>query len=317
MKCKLHAKQAVYCPGLNEQLEQLILNCQLCLKWSRSKRKPDESSTLGQEVPILPWTKLATNLFHFEGQSYLLLVDYTSQDPIIRRLTSMMAHHIANHCKQIFSEYGWPETLISDNGPCYASKTFKKLMTEYNVNHITSSPHYPQSNGLAEKYVQIIKNLFHKAKEEGQDLYKCLMTYRNTPLSSTLLSPMQMLSNRITRSNLPLSTAARLQMGLHINHPTSDQKNHHLPTHDLSINQTVMYQDPTTKKWYPATIIKQCEEPRSYIISTEEGTWYRKTQKHLKSYYPRPQTAMPSHTTNHSNHIQLNPKNILKHSKKY
>ena len=168
----------------------------------------------------------------------------------------MMAHHIANHCKQIFSEYGWPETLISDNGPCYASKTFKKLMTEHNVNHTTSSPHYPQSNGLAEKYVQIVKNLFHKAKEEGQDLYKCLMTYRNTPLSNTLLSPMQMLSNRITRSNLPLSTSAELQMGLCINHPTIDQKNHHLLMHDLCINQTVMYQDATTKKWYPATIIK-------------------------------------------------------------
>ena len=168
----------------------------------------------------------------------------------------MMAHHIADHHKQIFSEYGWPETLISNNGPCYASKTFKKLMTEYNVNHTTSSPHYPQSNGLAEKYIPIVKNLFHKAKEEGQDLYKCLMTYRNTPLSSTLLSPMQMLSNRITRSNLPLSTAVKLQMGLCINHPTTDQKNHHIPMHDLCINQTVMYQDATTKKWYPATIIK-------------------------------------------------------------
>ena len=38
-KCKLHAKQAVYWPGLNEQLEQLTLNCQLCLKYSRSKQK--------------------------------------------------------------------------------------------------------------------------------------------------------------------------------------------------------------------------------------------------------------------------------------
>ena len=208
-KCKLHSKQAVYWPGLNEQLEQLILNCQLCLKYSRSKKKTDECSTLGQEVPIAPWTKLATDLFHFEGQSYLLLVDYTSQFPIVRRLTSMTAQHIANHCKQIFAEYGWPDTLISDNAPCYTSKTFKKLMTEYSVNHITSSPHYPQSNGLAEKYVQIVKNLFHKAKEEGQDLYKHLMTYRNTPLSTTLQSLMQILSNRITRSTLPLSIAAK------------------------------------------------------------------------------------------------------------
>ena len=77
------------------------------------------------------------------------------------------------------------------------------------MNHITSSPHYPQSNGLAEKYVQIVKNLFHKAKEEGQDLYKCLMIYENTPLSNTLQSLMQILSNRATRSTLLLSNAAK------------------------------------------------------------------------------------------------------------
>ena len=88
-KCKLHAKQAVYWPGLNDQLEQLVLNCQLCLKYSRSKKKSDTYSTLGQEVLTFPWTKLETDLFHFEGHSYLLLVDYTSQFPIVRKLTSM------------------------------------------------------------------------------------------------------------------------------------------------------------------------------------------------------------------------------------
>ena len=55
-KCKLHAKQLVYWPGLNNQLEQLVLNCQLCLKYSRSKKKPDTYSALGQEVPMFPWT---------------------------------------------------------------------------------------------------------------------------------------------------------------------------------------------------------------------------------------------------------------------
>ena len=166
------------------------INCQLCLKYLRSKKKPDTYSALGQEIPIFPWTKVATDLFHFKGNSYLLLVDYTSQLPVVRKLMSMTAQHIADHIKQIFAEYGWPDALVSDNGPCYASDIFKGLMAEYQVNHITSLPHYPQSNGLAEKYVQIIKNLFHKAKEGGQDLHKCLMTYRNTPLSSHLQSPM-------------------------------------------------------------------------------------------------------------------------------
>ena len=45
-------------------------------------------------------------------------------------------------------------------------------MTDYSVNHITSFLHYLQLNGLAGKYVQIVKNLFYKAQEEGTDLYK-------------------------------------------------------------------------------------------------------------------------------------------------
>ena len=73
----------------------------------------------------------------------------------------MTAQHVINHFKLIFSEYGWPDTLVCDNGPCYASEVFTKIIQEYNVNHITSLPHYPQSNGLAEKFVQIVKNLFH------------------------------------------------------------------------------------------------------------------------------------------------------------
>ena len=54
----------------------------------------------------------------------------------------------------------------------------------YSDNHITSSPHYPQSSGLAEKYVQIVRSLFYTAKEEGKELLKCLMIYCNAPLQA-------------------------------------------------------------------------------------------------------------------------------------
>ena len=82
----------------------------------------------------------------------------------------MTGQHIANQCQLFFSEYGWSETLISDNGPCYTSEAFTDVMKAYSVNHITRSLHHPQSNGLAEKYAQIVKSLFYKAKEEGKDL---------------------------------------------------------------------------------------------------------------------------------------------------
>ena len=76
-KCKLRAKGTVYWPGLNDQLEKLVLNCELCLKYFHSKHKQKPSISLGQEIPVHPWTKLATDIFHFESASYLI-VDYTS-----------------------------------------------------------------------------------------------------------------------------------------------------------------------------------------------------------------------------------------------
>ena len=185
----------------------------------------------------------------------------------------MSAQHIADHFRLIFSEYGQPDTLVSDNGPCYVAKAFTTLMEEYAVNHITSSPHYPQSNGLAEKFVQIVKNHFYKAKDEGTDLYKCLMIYRNTPLESTSKSPMQMLQQRSPRSQLPMSNTACRQLGFAAEQ-TSASKNQHLPLHDLHIGQEVMCQDFITMRWFPATNKALCPEPRSYQIEISEGVIY-------------------------------------------
>ena len=93
-------------------------------------------------------------------------------------------------------EYGWPDTIVSDNGPYFVSQEFKNLLKSKSVVHITSSPHYQQANRLAEKYVQVVKNLFNKATEEGKSPLDALHIYMNTPLVKNKLSTMQILSGR-------------------------------------------------------------------------------------------------------------------------
>ena len=80
-KCNLRAKDTVYWPGLNDQHEKLLLNCELCLKYSHSKYKQKPSASLRQEIPVHPWTKFDTDIFHFEGASYVLIVDFISRFP--------------------------------------------------------------------------------------------------------------------------------------------------------------------------------------------------------------------------------------------
>ena len=120
------------------------------------------------------------------------------------------------------------------------------------MNHITSSPHHPQSNGLAERIVQIVKSLFYKATEEGKDLFKYLMIYHNTPLTSSLKSLMQILQSRSARSDLPMSNAVRPQLGLQVEDHRKADKHEHLPTHDYHIGQDVMFQDVTSKAVVPS-----------------------------------------------------------------
>ena len=52
----------------------------------------------------------------------------------------MTGKAIAHHMQSIFPEYGWPNTLVTDNGPCHTSKEFQILMQSMSVNHLTSSP---------------------------------------------------------------------------------------------------------------------------------------------------------------------------------
>ena len=102
---------------------------------------------------------------------------------------------------------------------------------------------------------------------------------------------MQILTSRFARSSLPMSHAARKKKGLHGKVLRTHCKNEHLPSHDLHLNQVVMYQDPASRRWYPATITKLCQESRSYIITAKQGVQYRNSQAHLKSYQPQENTS--------------------------
>ena len=68
--------------------------------------------------------------------------------------------------KHIFSKMGIPEAMRSDNEPQYSSSSFKKFAKDWRFQHMTRSPEYPRSNGLAQKTIQTVKTLLEKAKDQ-------------------------------------------------------------------------------------------------------------------------------------------------------
>ena len=80
---------------------------------------------------------------------------------------------------------------------CWLQKTFHSLLLPKllvlpelgELEHISSSPRYPQSDGKAENTVKTVKRLFSKGKETGQSEFLALLDWCNTPTKGIDTSP--------------------------------------------------------------------------------------------------------------------------------
>jgi len=127
------------------------------------------------EIPTRPW---GAYLLEINKQKYLVMVDYYSSFIEINLLqNSTTSKQIFTHCKLQFSRHGISDKLVTDNGSHFSSITFKQFLQHYGLQHQTASPHYPQSNGMAEKAVQTTKNLIKKAILDERDPYLALLEY--------------------------------------------------------------------------------------------------------------------------------------------
>lgn len=67
----------------------------------------------------------------------------------------------------------------------HSTVEFQNFAEKYDFEHRTSSPCYPQSNGMVENVVRVVKALMRKCVLDKGDPFLALLDWRNTP-SETL-----------------------------------------------------------------------------------------------------------------------------------
>lgn len=122
------------------------------------------------DITERPWQVVGTDLFTWNTQNFIVIVDYYSRFFEMERLTSCTSLAVINKLKSAFARHGIAETVISDNGQCYSAEEFRRFANAWRFTHSTTSPRFPQSNGLAEKTVQTAKRILDKAKAGNTDL---------------------------------------------------------------------------------------------------------------------------------------------------
>ena len=188
-RTKLHARDSVYWPNINKDIECLVKTCDLCQEHScRNNKDP----SIPHDIPTKAWTTLQMDLFTLDGYSFLLVVDVTSRFPVVIILKNEMATSVINALKCIYCDFRLPKKIISDNGPCFKAVDFIKFHTKLGVVTETISSYNHTSLGTTERMVQTVKQIMVK---NPQNAWLAMLIFKATMIPEVQKSPSELLNS--------------------------------------------------------------------------------------------------------------------------
>ena len=125
----------------------------------RQQQSADTETLHPHKVPQAPWVKIVMDFFQDDfSKKHLIVADYFSKFSYVYPVTS--SHHLKtiNYLQELFTMEGVPAIVMSNNGPPFNGDDFKKFSKDFDFVHISSSPHFHQSNGFIEAMVKKVKN---------------------------------------------------------------------------------------------------------------------------------------------------------------
>ncbi|XP_048854231.1 uncharacterized protein K02A2.6-like [Brienomyrus brachyistius] len=203
VRMKSLARSYVWWPGIDSQIELQAKACHAC---QHVQKDPGLAPLHPWSWPSSPWERIHVDFAGpFEGHMYLVIVDAHSKWPEVHIMDSTTASETILVLRGLFSRYGIPHILVSDNGPQFCSEEFSTFLKFNGVKHIRSAPYHPATNGLAERFVQTFKHALKSSRGTTpvpQRLDTFLLTYRNTPHATTKETPAMLFVGRKLRSRL-------------------------------------------------------------------------------------------------------------------
>ena len=277
-KCRLRARRSVFWPNMNVDIAKIVNQCELCQVHGGPQTKTYTYNM--NESSHYPMHCVGTDLFEYKQKPYLLMIDYFSSYPWVRPLKNISSTSVIEGMQSVFTEFGYPYQIHSDSGSQYSSKEFMTFAKQYDIKHTMSSPYYHESNGKAECYVRIVKNLLKKQRSNIND---ALLAYRSAPLCNSKHSPAELMFNRQMKDNI-------LTIPIHFKSQDLERINHSQDSKykDLHSGDRVFIFDTDKKVWEKGMIINKTEQPNQYSILFQSGRISNRNRVHLKMDHTPP-----------------------------
>ena len=300
-----------YCwwPKMDQDLESVAKNCEAC---QMNQRLPNKSVPHPWLTASEPWERCHLDYAGpFMGSMWLILVDsYSKWIEVVDMKSNITSKNTIRELRKIFSRFGIPKILVSDNGTSLTSHEFENFCRKNGINHIKIPSYHPSSNGQAEiivqKFKQAMKKMCHdNTGDINLKLSNWLMSYHNTVHSATNEAPAVRMFGRRIRSVLSLLN------------PFSNTKPEVIKNEEQVIEsekslrrfvqgQSVLYRDVLTGQWIKGTVREVSD--KQYMIMSEDG---KQVTKHVDHVVPfKGQVNKGEEKSNVKPPVELSPKPI-------
>ena len=291
VRSKALAHQAVYWNNMNSDIDNVVNSCEKCLS---TRKLPDKISLESHVVPNRPFEKVGADILTVFGSKFHVVVDYFSKYIEINKLPiNPTSNTLIEHFIDIFTRFGFPDTLFSDQESIYKSTEMQEFCKKYDITKKFSAARHSQSNGQVERAIGHVKNIIRRCNGNITEIKLCLLDYNATPLDAQLGSPHSILMNRQVRCRLPLLNKNMVTDNDKINREklVSRQLNSakyynrdaKVQFTKFSPGDTVVYRDGTGHRdnWRQAKVISVGHKFRSYTLLNRNGSVITRSRNHL------------------------------------
>ena len=198
--------ERVWFPGMRKMVDDLIASCPEC-QLTRGGNNPQPLKMTN--MPPTQWTSLSLDFYGplANGRMLLAINDQCTRFPVVVEVASTAASSTLQALDRVFTDFGVPESIMSDNGPPFNGVEFAEFCAHFGTKHRRITPLHPQANGQSENFMRnlkkIVANSFHNGSDYKQELNAFLRSYRSSPHASTGAAPAALLFRQPNLCRLP------------------------------------------------------------------------------------------------------------------
>ena len=285
IKMKGIARSYLWWPGLDSEIETMAKSCETCCQ---IQNNPPLSPLHPWMFPTGVWQRLHMDFAGpFQGHTFFIVVDAYTKWPEVIEMNSTTSGKTIEALRDLFYRYGLPEHIVSDNGTQFTSKEFAYFTKSNGIRHTFSAPHHPATNGLAERFVQTLKQglkaMINTNITIKEKLGRFLFAYRNAPQSTTKTCPSELFFGRHLRSRMDLLKPNLQKIVQDKQYSQMKYREPKSKFRNFEISDTVKVRDYRGhSKWKTGVVIDKTG-PTSFLIEVEPGCIWR---RHLDQILP-------------------------------